>query len=99
ENLGVPAQKLALEYYQDVHVKLTAAIEGAKETLDYLKSLGLKMVVVTNNLKKYVEPQNEHLFKHEIGGIAIYDRARKPLRDVMQVALNDLNLRPNEVVK
>ncbi len=88
------------EYYPLHCAELTKPYPGIPELLAYLKNVGIKTAVVSNktdeNVKRLAEKYFDGLFTVTIG--AREGVPRKPARDLIDIALNELQVSEEEAV-
>jgi phosphoglycolate phosphatase len=88
------------EYYPLHCAELTKPYPGIPELLAYLKDAGIKTAVVSNktdeNVKRLAEKYFDGLFTVTVG--AREGIPRKPARDLIDIALNELQVSEEEAV-
>jgi 2-hydroxy-3-keto-5-methylthiopentenyl-1-phosphate phosphatase len=87
--------------YEEVYLGHTYFLDGAKEVLDTLRSQGILMGVASNKFGRFSRGALSHLgvsdyFKAVIGAGDV--PRNKPYPDMIQAALREMNLSPQEVV-
>ncbi len=87
--------------YYDLHSKdHTYVYEGIYELLNQIKELNLKIIVITNKDQNNADELIKFLFNNSIDLVvgATNDCPKKPKPDMIYKALNNYNLKNNEVI-
>jgi 2-hydroxy-3-keto-5-methylthiopentenyl-1-phosphate phosphatase len=95
---GVPIMR---KKYEEVYLEKTHFLDGAKEVLERLHSKGILLAVASNKFGPFSREALKHLgvsdhFKSVLGAGDV--PRNKPFPDMIQAALNEMGLLPEDVV-
>ena len=95
------ALSVFLEYYKDNLFEFTVLYENVISTLEKLKNLGYKMVIVTNKPVAFVEPilvglELDSYFDFFIGGDSLAQK--KPAPEPLLHVCNKFNISPSKTI-
>jgi 2-haloalkanoic acid dehalogenase type II len=87
------------DYFKRLHIEMSTLNEGVKDLLNELRSLGIKLGVVTNSFEGHSPQILEKLgissyFESMVDGGDV--SAYKPMKKPFQLALNELDAKPEE---